>query len=272
MNPYQTALNKVRTQNPLVHHLTNYVTVNDCANITLAIGGSPIMADDLEEVAAITELAQAVVINIGTLNTRTVEAMVLAGKKANQLGIPVILDPVGAGASDLRNQTLARLLAEVHFAVIRGNLSEIRFLAGFASVNQGVDVSPADLLTVQDSQAVAQQLALARQAVVVITGKVDVVSDGLQVALIENGHPTMSRITGTGCMLSSLLGSFCGSQKDYFSASVAATLALGISGEIAHEKTQHQGTGSFRVALLDAVSQLTPAIMEQRGRLQIVKA
>lgn len=271
MTPYQTALVNVGEKNPLVHHLTNYVTVNDCANITLAIGGSPIMADDVKEVATITGLAQGVVINIGTLNERTVPAMVLAGKTANQLGIPVILDPVGAGASSFRNQTVAQLLAEVNFAVIRGNLSEIRFLAGFASVSKGVDVSVADLQTAQDSEVVAQRLAQAQHAVVVITGEVDVVSDGKQVAYIENGHSTMSRITGTGCMLSSLLGSFCGSQEDYFTASVAATVAMGICGEIAHEKTQHQGTGSFRVALIDAASQLTPAILAERGRVAIAK-
>lgn len=260
------ALQLLHTTNPLVHHITNYVTVNDCANMTLAVGASPIMADDEAEVADITALASALLLNIGTLNERTVASMILAGKKANQLGIPVVLDPVGAGASSFRNQTLKQLLTEIDFAVIRGNRSEIRFLAGEESHTKGVDASHLDNQTELEAQQTAKLLAKKMNCVVAITGVTDVISDGERVFLVKNGTPEMGRITGTGCMLTSLIASFCGSTpEELFFATTTAILVMGIAGELASERSQNIGTSSFRTALIDAVSQMNATQLIERG-------
>ena len=169
----------IRAKKPLVHHITNYVTVNDCANIVLAIGASPIMADDIDEVETITSISSALVINIGTLNRRTIESMVAAGKKANELGIPVVLDPVGAGASALRNETTERLLAEVKVTVLRGNMSEIRYTAGLEADTKGVEVSEADQkIGTDEGTQVAQNVARKFGCVVAITGPTDIITDG----------------------------------------------------------------------------------------------
>ena len=264
---FSALIEQVRLKKPLVHHITNYVTVNDCANITLAIGGSPIMADDMEEAGDIARIASAVVLNMGTLSERTIPSMLAAGRAANEAGIPVILDPVGAGASELRNKTAARLINEVKLHILRGNISEIRFLAGLASETKGVDASDNDLRSVGDAESVAKPLADRLGCVVAITGAADVVSDGKRVIRIENGHPMLSRITGTGCMCSSLMGAFCGAVSgDPLSAAAAALLTMGIAGEIAYERAGQAGTGSFRVALHDAVSHMDSKILGERGK------
>jgi hydroxyethylthiazole kinase len=261
-------LKEVRSQKPLVHHLTNYVTVNDCANITLAIGASPIMADDIDEVEAITSISSALVLNIGTLNKRTVEAMLAAGKKANDLGIPVVLDPVGVGASELRNQTTAQLLKEVKVSVLRGNISEIRFVAGLEAVTKGVDASQADLESgVQSGVATAVNLAKKLGCVVAITGATDIISDGQGVICLENGHKMLSEITGAGCMSTSLVGSFCGVTSDYLMAAVAGVLCMGIAGEMAFKTAGHKGTGSFHMAIIDSVSKLDDQVVARMAKL-----
>ena len=263
-------IESLRRKKPLVHHLTNYVTVNDCANVTLAIGASPIMADDIGEVAEITHLAQALVLNIGTLNTRTIPAMILAGQTANQQGIPVILDPVGVGASQLRNLTAAQLLEAIQFAVIRGNVSEISFLAGVASSTKGVDASERDLKKQTNRQEIARTLAHAQHCVVVITGATDVVVDAKRVALIENGVPALSQITGTGCMLTSLIGSFCGNAPtEPFESAVCALLSMGIAGELAFARTKTLGTSSLRTALIDEISQLNSQTLREGGKFSV---
>lgn len=262
-----TIIKKIRETSPLVHHITNYVTVNDCANTTLAIGGSPIMADDVKEVAEITSIASALVINIGTLNERTVASMLLAGKTANQKGIPVILDPVGAGASTFRNETAKTLLDEVKFSVIRGNISEIRFLAGFHSETKGVDASAADMERIDEAQIVAKNLATHTGAIVAITGAVDIVTNAEEVVLVKNGVAQMSRITGTGCMVSSLIGSFVAvASHDLVRAVASSLVTMGIAGELAFERTKELGTGSFRIALIDALSQMDDEIFVKRGK------
>ncbi|MBO0462597.1 hydroxyethylthiazole kinase [Enterococcus sp. DIV1298c] len=265
MNTFlETAVETVRTNNPLVHHITNYVTVNDCANLTLAIGGSPIMADEVLEVMEITGMSQALVLNMGTLNERTVNSMLLAGQTANKKGIPIIFDPVGAGASDFRNETARSIINMLNCAVIRGNISEIRFLAGITSSTKGVDASASDTSSIEEAQLIADQLATAHECIVVITGAVDVISDGRRNILVHNGCAEMSRITGTGCMLTSLIGSFCGSFPDQlFYAATTAVLAMGIAGELAFEQTT--GTGSFRVALIDEISRIDQQTLTQRG-------
>ena len=259
---------QVRSQKPLIHHLTNYVTVNDCANIVLAIGASPIMADDIAEASDITRISSALVLNIGTLNTRTVSSMLASGKAANESGIPVVLDPVGAGASQLRNETTQMLIGQVKLAVLRGNLSEIRFISGLASNTKGVDAAEEDMQDgLQNSVQMAKELAQKLQCTVAITGAVDIVTDGVRVALIHNGHKKLSDITGTGCMCSSLVGSYCGVGSDAFTAAAAGIVSMGIAGEIAYEKAAQMGNGSYHMAILDAISLLNGEVLRKRGKI-----
>ncbi len=261
-NEFTRLLTLVRSQKPLVHHITNYVTVNDCANITLAIGASPVMADAIEEAGDIAAIASALVLNMGTLNSRTVESMLIAGKSANQNGIPVVFDPVGAGASSMRNEAAARILNENKVAVVRGNLSEIRFIAGLSANTKGVDASEQDG---GDTGKIARKLAQKLGCVAAITGAVDTVSDGERTIYIHNGHPALSGVTGTGCMCSSLIGSFCAAAPNQaFEGTVAALLCMGIAGEMAYEKAGHIGNGSFRIGILDAVSKLDTNILNER--------
>ncbi len=259
-------LGQLRRKKPLVHNITNYVTVNDCANIILAIGASPIMADDIGEAADITAISSALVINIGTLNHRTVEAMLASGKKANELGIPVVLDPVGAGASNLRNATVKQILSNVRISVLRGNLSEISFIAGLAANTKGVDVAEEDIAA-NDMRLVALEVSRKLGCVTAITGETDIITDGNRIASITNGHKMLSRVTGTGCMTTALVGSFCGTGGDSFIAAVGGVASMGIAGEIAFEKAGDTGTGSFRQGIIDAVSQLDEKILYERARI-----
>lgn len=258
----------LREKKPLVHHITNYVTVNDCANITLAIGASPIMADALEEAAEIAAIASSLVLNMGTLNARTIPAMLAAGKAANSAGVPIVFDPVGAGASRLRNDTAAQITREVNLAVVRGNISEVRFLAGVASQTKGVDASQMDLENTADAKQTAKAVAKKLHCVVAITGKVDIISDGTQTVCIENGHQLLASLTGTGCMCTSLIGAFCGAAPGQpLEAAAAALLTMGIAGETAFERAGRLGTGSFRAALHDAVSQMCTKYIRERAKL-----
>ena len=187
----KTAFENLRSRSPLIHNITNYVTVNDCANMVLACGASPIMADDAAEVEEITAICGGLNINIGTLNSRTVTSMLLAGKKANQLGHPVVLDPVGAGASHLRTDTAFRLLREVQFMVIRGNISEIKTLASGAGTTKGVDADVADKVTEENldsAVAFAKAFAARTGAVIAITGAIDIVADAQKSYCIRNGN------------------------------------------------------------------------------------
>ena len=199
---FQNILANVRAKSPLVHNITNYVTVNDCANIVLACGASPIMADDAAEVEDITSLCAGLNLNIGTLNSRTIPSMLLAGHTANRLGRPVVLDPVGAGASALRTETACRLLDEVRFTVIRGNISEVKTLASGAGTTKGVDADVADRVTdetLDKTVAFAKAFAARTGAVVAVTGAIDIVADGERAFCIRNGHPMMSAVTGILC-------------------------------------------------------------------------
>ena len=264
---YTALLNKVREKKPLVHHITNYVTVNDCANITLAIGASPVMADAIGEAADIAAIAGAVVLNMGTLNERTIPSMIAAGISANAKGIPVIFDPVGAGASKLRNETAANLIREVKLSVIRGNISEIKFIAGISSQTKGVDASDNDIATAENAGQTAKVLAQKLGCVVVISGAVDIISDGKKTIFAENGHPMLGNLTGTGCMCSSLIGSFCGAApQEPLAAAATAMLCMGIAGELAYENSGRRGNGSFRITLHDAVSRMDEALFEKRAK------
>lgn len=260
-------INEVRKNVPLVHNITNYVTVNDCANAVLAIGASPIMADDIKEAADIAGISKALVINIGTLNQRTVESMVAAGKKANEIGIPVVFDPVGAGASAFRNETTERIMKEVKVDIVRANLSEMSFIAGLEVTTKGVDSSEEDMSN--DAVWVSKEVAKKYNCVAAITGKEDVVSDGNRVAKLSNGVALLSKVTGTGCMTSSLVGSFAGAaymnkEYDYFQAACAGISSMSIAGEIAYEKSANEGTGSFHISIINALSKMSEEIMNDK--------
>jgi hydroxyethylthiazole kinase len=259
-------LSEVRNKKPLIHNITNYVTVNDCANAVLAIGASPIMADDIEEAADITAISSALVINIGTLNHRTVEAMLSSAKKANELGIPIVFDPVGAGASALRNKTTETILSKVKISVLRGNMSEMCFIAGLGASTKGVDASEQDIKS-KDGVIIAKTVAIKLGCVVAITGAMDIISDGESTITISNGHKMLSDVTGTGCMSTALVGSFCGATKDYFAAAIGGIASMGIAGEMAYEKARDKGTGSFHIAIIDAISQLTENVILERIKL-----
>jgi len=265
----------VREQRPLVHCITNYVTVNDCANALLAVGAAPVMADDIEEGAEIAGLAQAVVLNIGTLNRRTLASMVAAGQCASALGRPVVLDPVGAGASRMRTEAAWTLLRDVRVSVVRGNLSEVKALLGEAAVTRGVDAAEEDIRGEGVCGAAAAANALARRsgAVVAVTGATDVVADGRAeyTLAVRNGHPLLARMTGSGCMLTAVTGAFCAVAPEQIFRAVAAALgAMGLAGEQAAARAERDGggTGSFRVWLIDALSRMDEAALAGGMKLE----
>lgn len=268
---FEKIIENVTEKTPLVHCITNYVTVNDVANMVLACGGSPIMADDAAEVEEITSICSALVINIGTLNERTIESMLRAGLRANEMGHPVILDPVGAGASTLRTQTALRLLGELDIAVVRGNSSEIRALATGMGGTSGVDANAADAVTEENLPqmiAFAKQFAQQMNTVVAITGAIDLVTDGKVCYTIRNGCAQMSKITGTGCMLTGVLGAYCGANPDTpLEAAAAAVCAMGMCGELAAARSA--GTGSMRMVLMDVMSTLDVKTLEGGMKLEI---
>ncbi len=270
----KTYMENVRARTPLIHNITNYVTVNDCANILLACGGSPIMADDKNEVEDITAICGGLNINIGTLNSRTIEAMVLAGKKANALGHPTVLDPVGAGASALRTNTALQLLEEVRFTVIRGNISEIKVLAGSAAATQGVDANVADRVTDENlDSAIAFAKAFAEKtgAIIAITGAIDIVCDNRKAYIIRNGHPMMSSVTGTGCMLSAIAAAYVtANPTDSLGAAAAAVCAMGLAGELAYTRlTELDGNASYRSYIIDAICNMTPEQLVKGARYEM---
>ena len=267
---FQDIFDKIEKNQTMVHCITNYVTINDVANIILATGASPIMADDWMEVCEITSMCDSLVLNIGTLKQNTVKAMLLAGKKANELGHKIIFDPVGVGASTFRKDSAMKLLDEIKFSVIRGNISEIKTLYEGSKTSYGVDAKKDDAMTkdnIDDVIDMARNLANTTKAVVVITGKTDLITDGNQVYLVKNGVPDMSRITGCGCMLDGVIAGFVGANKEQvLEATAAAVCAMGICGEYAKEKSQ--GTGSFKMHLMDAMSHMNAKWMERSNKIE----
>lgn len=259
---------RIKERQPLVHHITNYVTVNDCANITLACGASPVMASDPGEAAEMAAQANALVLNIGTLDARLVESMLLAGRRAAAAGVPVVFDPVGVGATRLRLAAAQRIMREVPLTVIRGNAAEIKTLAGVAAVSRGVDAAAGED---GDARAAAQALACRQGCVVAATGRRDIIAARDAVYQLDNGHAMLTTVSGTGCMTTSLVGCCCGTGADPLIAAAAGVLAMGVAGELAQAALQPgEGSGMFRVRLLDAVYNLTPAVLQQRGRLKIL--
>ena len=271
---FKDMLENVRKNVPLIHNITNYVTVNDCANILLACGSSPIMSDDAEEVEDITSICGGLNINIGTLNQRTIPSMIKAGKKANELGHPVVLDPVGAGASKLRTETAFRLIDEIQFSVIRGNISEIKTLASGFGTTKGVDAEVADTVTEETlDQAVAfvKKYAEKTGAVIAVTGAIDIIADKDTAYCIRNGHPMMSSITGTGCQLSAMTAAYItANQENMLEATAAAVCAMGLCGEKAYERvTELDGNSSYRNYIIDAIYRLTPEELERGAKYEV---
>lgn len=262
------ALQNVRSASPLIHCITNYVTVNDCANALLACGASPVMSDEPADVEDIVGIASALVLNIGTLNQRSIEAMFVAGRRAAELGRPIVLDPVGAGASRLRTETASKLLDELPIAVIRGNMSEVKALAGASASTRGVDVDPADAVTdanLSESAEFACQLAQKTGSVIAITGAIDVVASADRAYAIRNGSPLMGKITGAGCILSCLVGAYvAANQNERLEAVVAAIAGEGLAGQQAAARLSgYDGNVAFRGYLIDAVFNMTAEELEQ---------
>lgn len=263
----------VQDRHPLIHNITNYVTVNDVANVLLACGGSPIMSDDPDEVEEITSICDGLNINIGTLNQQSIEAMFRAGKQANLLGHPVLLDPVGAGASKLRTDTADRLVREVKFAVIRGNISEIRTIANGSGTTKGVDADVADAVTEEnlpDAVAFAKDLAERLDTVIAITGAIDIVADKDTAYVIRNGRPEMSRITGTGCQLSGLITAYVAANPENVTlAAAAAVVLMGAAGEIGWSHMHEvDGNSTYRNRIIDAIDKMDGEILEAWARVE----
>lgn len=271
---FKEIFKNVREKSPIIHNITNYVTVNDCANIVLASGASPIMADDEEEVEEITSICSGLNINIGTLNKRTISSMLLAGKRANELNHPVVLDPVGVGASRLRTETALKLLEEVKFSVIRGNISEIKTLAYGSGTTKGVDAYAGDKVTEENlDKVVAFAKAFSKRigAVIVITGAIDIVANSEKVYIIRNGNSMMSSVTGTGCQLSALTAAFISANPDnILEAAAAAVCVMGYAGEIAHDRlTEADGNSSYRNYIIDAIYNMTPEVLEKGANYEV---
>jgi hydroxyethylthiazole kinase len=255
------SLQRLRDAKPLVHQITNYVVMNETANATLALGALPVMAHAREEVEEMAGIAGALVLNIGTLSPHWVEAMVLAGRVANERGIPVVLDPVGAGATTYRTDTARRLLDELDVTVLRGNAGEVATLVGVEAEVRGVE----SIGTGSDPGELAREAGRRLGLVASVTGAVDHVSDGERVIAVENGHPLLAAVTGTGCMSSALTGCFLAVNQDApLDAAAEALVAFGVAGEDAAAAAT--GPGSFHVALYDALAALDPATLDARAR------
>ena len=267
-------IENVRKNVPLVHNITNYVTVNDVANILLACGGSPIMSAEPEDVEDITSICNGLNINIGTLHKSSIEGMLRAGKKANDLHHPILLDPVGAGASKFRTETALKLMQELNLAVIRGNISEIKTLALGSGTTKGVDADVSDAVTEENlEQAIEFVKAFSKKTgtIIAVTGRIDLVTDGNRCYVIRNGRPEMGKITGTGCQLSGMMTAFITANPDeMLEAAAAAVCAMGLAGEIGWSRMQTgDGNATYRNRIIDAIYNMTGDILEKGANYEI---
>ena len=250
-------LRVLRERKPLVHQITNYVVMNETANATLALGALPVMAHALEEVEEMAALAGALVLNIGTLSPDWIEAMLRAGRAANAAGVPIVLDPVGAGATRYRTDSARRLLGELEVAVVRGNAAELATLAGQEAEIRGVESIS------KGGVELARAAARALGTVAAVTGPVDHVSDGETVLAVANGHELLGTVTGTGCMSTAVTGAFLAVSQEPLLAAAEALVAFGVAGEDAAREAK--GPGSFHAALYDALYNLDPATVDSRA-------
>jgi len=257
---------KMREKHPLIHHITNFVVMHSTANGTIAIGASPVMAHSQDEVEEMTSFASALVLNIGTLTKEWIDAMILAGRKANERGIPVVLDPVGAGATSLRTDEAKRILDAVKVSVIRGNPAEVATLAGEKAAIQGVD----SLQEADEVKHLAPKLARKLSSVVAITGKTDFITDGEVLIACDNGDPMLRLVTGTGCLATTAIACFSTISPDPVIASAAGLSYFGLAGEKAAKRAK--SPGSFEVALLDSLYDLTDEEIKEGVKLKYEKA
>ncbi len=255
------ALERIRQTHPLLHHITNFVVMNDTANVTLHVGALPVMAHAVEEVAEMVELAGALVLNPGTLTPALIRTMVVAGLRANERGVPIVLDPVGAGATHLRTDSNRMLLGELRIAVLRGNAGEVGALAGAQTEVRGVE----SVRGPDDLQAVAGDLARAHNTVVAVTGKRDIITDGSRVLGVDNGSSWLTTLTGTGCMSTTMVAAFCAVEPDYVVAAAAALACFGLAAELAAPAAK--GPASFKVALFDQLYNLKPEQLAAGARI-----
>ncbi len=267
-------LKNVRDKKPLIHNITNYVTMNDCANILLACGASPIMAQAIQEVEEITTICNGLNLNIGTLDQGIIPSMITAGKKSNQIGHPIVLDPVGAGASTFRTNTALELINQINFTVIRGNISEIKALALQSNQTKGVDANILDQVTEENlstSVNFAKMVAQKMNAIIAITGTIDIVSDSQTTYCIRNGTQIMGRVTGTGCQLSAMMAAYLAANPDCaLEAAAASVCAMGLCGEKAKERMSDlDGNASYRNYIIDAVYHLTPTELEKGAKYEM---
>ncbi|MDR5683958.1 MAG: hydroxyethylthiazole kinase [Armatimonadota bacterium] len=255
-------LARVRERRPLVHHITNFVAMNDTANVTLAVGALPVMAHAREEVEDMTALASALVLNIGTLTPAWVESMLVAGRCANRNGIPVVLDPVGVGATPLRTASALRILDQVEVGVVRGNLGEMSHLVGVDAEVRGVE----SVAAAAAPDVVARRVADNHGVVAAVTGARDWVAGPGRLLAVDNGHPMLQRITGTGCMATTVIACFVAVVDDAASAAAAGLAYFGYAAEVAASRAT--GPGSFRAALLDCLAALSPGDVRRGVRVQ----
>ncbi len=258
----KSLLTRIRKEKPLIHNITNYVVMNFTANTLLAMGASPVMAHAANEVEEMVSLAGALVINIGTLSDPWIEAMLLAGKKANEEGIPVVLDPVGSGATSLRTETTRRIVRDLKLAIIRGNASEVLSIGSSGIVTKGVD----SLHEVDQVAEMAKTAARQTRSVVAVTGRVDLITNGSRVIRCRNGHPLMGKVTGTGCAATATIAAFAAVTPDAMEAAAAGLAFFGLAGEMAAAKAQ--SPGSFMIALIDALHDIRPEELQARALLE----
>ncbi|WP_311337519.1 hydroxyethylthiazole kinase [Campylobacter ureolyticus] len=252
----KTYLNNLKQKTPLIHCITNYVTVNDVANSLIAIGASPVMADEPSESGEITAISNGLLINLGTLNLNTIKAMQNSIKMANSLNLPVVLDPVGVGASTLRNETAINFLKEYKFSIIKGNISEIKFLNGEKSIAKGVDASLKDLNDdILNRVNLAKELSIKTDAAIVITGKIDVVAFKNEAYLLKNGSSLMGKFSGSGCILGGICTAFLASNTDPLKSAIMGVLTECIAGELVRGKNvlSDMGNMKFKNGLIDEI-------------------
>lgn len=270
-------IEKLRQESPLTHCITNVVTVRDCANAVLAVGGSPIMANAPEEAEEIVSIANSLVINIGTLTEEQIETMKKSAKQATKMEKPFVLDPVGIGISKIRNETPIDIIKESKPAIIRGNLSEIKAIATFYGIldecttAKGVDVADTDIIsedTLEINAQIVKNIAEKLDTTIAVSGPIDIVSNGKEVYALKNGNPMMANITGTGCMLGCIMGAYA-AIDDSLLAAITATTVMSIAGEIAAKTAtdNNQGTGSFGTYLIDEFSKMNPETFKEYANI-----
>ncbi|MBP2649315.1 MAG: Hydroxyethylthiazole kinase [Firmicutes bacterium] len=260
---------KVKVANPLIHCITNPISINDCANVVLAVGAKPIMAEHPAEVSEITALSQVLAVNIGNITDVRMQSMLISGKIADKKGLPSIIDLVGVGCSTLRLAFAKKFISKCHPSVIKGNMSELKAICGCEGKAKGIDVGEHDAVTnnnLHDSISMLNSLAVKTGAVVVATGVTDIITDGTTIYLVENGCQMLPLITGTGCMLNALVASFI-STENIIGGTVLAVAVMGISGELSQRV---KGTGSFRTELLDCIFNLTDYMIKEKIRCTVL--